>query len=240
PWIADFRDPMVQPDYPADPRQRAAFARVEESVAASASGLVFTTPSALDTYRRRFAHLPAERFHLLENGFDESTFAGAKSLPVNGSHGPAESRSLVIVHSGIVYPWERDPTQLFKALGELKRKGRMRQGDVMFRFRAAVHEGLLRTLAAQEDIEDLVEVVPSLPYEDAIAEMLNADGLLILQADNCNEQIPAKLYEYVRAGKPILGLATPEGDTGRKLCELGYPDVVPLESTRLIGETIPR
>ncbi|NLD56223.1 MAG: glycosyltransferase family 4 protein, partial [Burkholderiaceae bacterium] len=203
PWIADFRDPMVQPDYPADPRQRAAFAGVEASVAANASGLVFTTPSALDTYRRRFADLPAERFHLLENGFDESTFAGAKSLPENGSDGTAESRPLVILHSGIVYPYERDPAQLFKALGELKRDGRVRPGDVLFRFRAAAHEGLLRSLAADEDVEDLVEIAPSIPYPEAIAEMLSADGLLVLQANNCNEQIPAKLYEYLRAGKPI-------------------------------------
>src|SRR5690606_219295 len=153
--------------------------------------------------------------------------------------GPAESRPPAILHSGIVHPYERDPAQLFKALGELKRDGRVRQGDVLFRFRAAAHEGLLRSLAAEEDVEDMVEIAPSIPYPEAIAEMLIADGLLVLQADNCNEQIPAKLYEYLRAGRPILGLATPEGDTGRKLRELGYPDVVPLESLELIREAIP-
>src|SRR5690606_27338998 len=154
--------------------------------------------------------------------------------------GPAESRPPAILHSGIVHPYERDPAQLFKALGELKRDGRVRQGDVLFRFRAAAHEGLLRSLAAEEDVEDMVEIAPSIPYPEAIAEMLIADGLLVLQADNCNEQIPAKLYEYLRAGRPILGLATPEGDTGRKLREVGYPDVVPLESLELVREAIPR
>src|SRR5690606_30278516 len=99
---------------------------------------------------------------------------------------------------------------------------------------------LLRTLATREGVSDLVEILPSIPYRDAIAEMLSVDALLVLQADNCNEQIPAKLYEYLRAGRPILGLATPEGDTGRKLREVGYPDVVPLESLELVREAIPR
>lgn len=241
PWFADFRDPMVQPGYPEDPRQRAAFERVEQSVADTASGLVFTTPSALETYRRRFSHFPTQHFHLLENGFDESTFA--ESEP---SHTPARGedvgagRALLILHSGIVYPSERDPAALFRALGDLKRKGRLRSGDVIFRFRAAVHEDLLRSLAATEAINDLVEILPPLPYRNAIAEMLTADALLVLQADNCNEQIPAKLYEYLRAAKPILGLATPAGDTGRKLLDLGYPDVVPLESAELIEAVVPR
>ena len=40
--------------------------------------------------------------------------------------------------------------------------------------------------------------------------MLRADGLLILQAANCNEQIPAKLYKYLRARRPIVALTDPQ------------------------------
>jgi len=45
--------------------------------------------------------------------------------------------------------------------------------------------------------------------------------LLLLQASNCNSQIPAKVYEYLRAGKPILALTDPEGDTATLLRNLG-------------------
>lgn len=47
--------------------------------------------------------------------------------------------------------------------------------------------------------------------------MLSSDGLLILQADNCNRQIPAKAYEYLRAGRPILALSDSRGDTATLL-----------------------
>jgi len=44
----------------------------------------------------------------------------------------------------------------------------------------------------------------------ATAVRMAADALLVMQASNCNAQIPAKIYEYLRAGKPILALTDPE------------------------------
>ena len=51
----------------------------------------------------------------------------------------------------------------------------------------------------------------------ALAEQLAADGLLLFQAANCNHQIPAKLYEYLRAGRPILALTDAAGNTAATL-----------------------
>jgi hypothetical protein len=70
--------------------------------------------------------------------------------------------------------------------------------------------------------------------------MLLADALLVLQGANCNEQIPAKLYEYLRAGRPILGLADPRGDTGRALAAAGVQHLASLESVAAIADTLPR
>lgn len=36
-------------------------------------------------------------------------------------------------------------------------------------------------------------------------QTMSADALLVLQASNCNAQIPAKAYEYTRTGRLILG-----------------------------------
>ena len=59
--------------------------------------------------------------------------------------------------------------------------------------------------------------------------MRAASALLLFQADNCNEQIPAKAYEYLYAGRPILGLTDPTGDTGRLLGRFGVPGIAALE-----------
>lgn len=234
PWVADFRDPMAQDGYPADPRRWQAFKRIEETAARRAARLVFVSPSAVELYRDRYSTTPADRFVLIENGYDESSFEGLSARTRASHEGP-----LLLLHSGIVYPSERDPAALFEALGRLSQQKRILPSDFVIRFRGAVHEDLLRALANRHGVEPFVEIRPPIPYRDALGEMLDADGLLVMQGANCNEQIPAKLYEYLRAGRPILGLADCAGDTGRTLTTLGYPLVTPLESAEAIEDALP-
>jgi hypothetical protein len=68
--------------------------------------------------------------------------------------------------------------------------------------------------------------------------MLMADGLLILQASNCNNQIPAKLYEYLRARRPILALTDPAGNTAAALRNMGIDTIAPLNSKDGIMHTL--
>ena len=72
-------------------------------------------------------------------------------------------------------------------------------------------------------------------YEAALAEMLVADGLLIFQASNCNHQTPAKLYEYFRARRPVLGLTDPMGDTAHEMRAAGLDDIAPLNDRARIA-----
>jgi glycosyltransferase involved in cell wall biosynthesis len=235
PLVADFRDPMAQDGYPADARTWRSFDRVERAVARSAKRMVFVTPSALELYRARYASLPTERFALIENGFDEDSFAAAEREQHSGALNPGR---LTLLHSGIVYPSERDPRALFEALGSLQRSGHIVADRFRLRFRAPVHEDLLRRMAADSGTSGLIEILPAIPYKQALAEMLQADGLLLMQGANCNEQIPAKLYEYMRAGRPVLGLADPAGDSGRTLRRFGVAHVAALEDATQVGAAL--
>ena len=228
PWIADFRDPMAQDGYPEDPRVWSSFKRIEENAARNASLCVFTTPGAARHYRERYPQ-SAPRMVVVENGFDEESFSDADRAV--GSVGQRKPGPLVLLHSGIVYPSERDPKHLFAALRQLREDGRLSPLDLRVRFRAAVHDDLLRALAADHDVEDFIELCPTVPYREALAEMQSVDGLLILQASNCNEQIPAKIYEYLRAGRPILGLTDPSGDTAGVLRGTGLKSIARLDSS---------
>ncbi len=235
PWIADFRDPMAQPGYPADPRRWRAYRAIEQDAARHAARMVFVTPSALAGYRALFPDTPAERFALLENGYDESVFAGAQARAPQTS----ADRPLILLHSGVVYPSERDPRGLFDALAALQAAGRIHRGEFLIRFRAAAHEQMLRTLAAERGVEEFIEIAPPVPYRQAIEEMMSVDALLVMQGRNCNAQIPAKLYEYLRAGRPILGLADPQGDTGGTLRAAGVEHVATMEDADAVAALIP-
>jgi glycosyltransferase involved in cell wall biosynthesis len=235
PLVADFRDPMAQDGYPADPRTWQSFDRIEKDLAEHAARLVFVTPSAHAMYRTRFPQLPADRFTVIENGYDEESFAAAeRGLDTRA----LQAGCFTLLHSGIVYPSERDPSALFEALGRMRRDGRLQPGRFRIRFRASAHDDLLHRLAAASGTSDLIEVVPPVPYEEALREMLRADGLLVMQAANCNEQIPAKVYEYLRARRPILGLADPVGDTARTLRANGVAHIGKLEDTQQVEATL--
>ncbi len=210
PWVADFRDPMAQEDYPPDPATWRSYQRTEEKVFARASRATFTTRGTLDLYRRRYGW-PEDRLSLLENGFDEGAFAAAEAR--HRARPPADTGRIVLLHSGIVYPEWRNPRQLFRALRRLTDTGDAQAGRLLVRFRAPVHEAFLQHLAREEGVQEFIDIAPELDYIDALTEMLAAQGLLLLQSAGCNDQVPAKVYEYLRAGHPILALTDPRGDT---------------------------
>ena len=237
PWIADFRDPMAQDGYPTDPLVRQSYLQIEAQAAQLASFCVFTTPGAARDYQQRYP-TAAQRMVVIENGYDEESFASASALVPAGQTQPPGSRPLVMLHSGIVYPSERDPTQLFMALGQLKSQQLLGPHELRIRFRASFQDDLLRTLSVQHGAQDFIELCPAIPYREALAEMMQVDALLVLQASNCNAQIPAKIYEYLRAGRPILGLTDPQGDTAGVMRAAGLPQVVPLDSAPEIATSL--
>ncbi len=236
PWVADFRDPMAQDGYPADPRTWRSYKGIEERAVQLAARSVFTTPGAARMYRERYPTMPSERLVVIENGYDESTFAatngtGAATTAIHPGR-------VTLLHSGIVYPSERDPTHLLAALALLKARGVINAANFCLRFRASGHDTMIERLARAAAVTDLIELSPAVAYREALQEMLRADALLVLQASNCNAQIPAKLYEYLRAGRPIIGLTDPAGDTADVLQRAGIAAVAPLDSVAAICDLL--
>lgn len=237
PWLADFRDPMAQDGYPPDPKVWQSFKDIELCAMREAAYGIFTTPSAMALYAQRYPHAAA-RLRVIENGYDETSFAAVEAE--GGSPTPLNPGAVTLLHSGIVYPSERDPTQLFAALGELAQRGTLVPGSFKLRFRAAVHEDLLQRLTAAHGLEAFVECCPPVGYREALREMMAADGLLVMQAANCNEQIPAKVYEYLRARRPIIGLTDPAGDTETVLRAAGVDTFARIDASTDIAEMLPR
>lgn len=224
PWVADIRDPMVEYDpysgiaYPTDPRVRTVRLRVERTIARRAARAVFVTRGARRICEERYGAEAARRFVVVPNGYDENEFAEAeRDLP---AYAPG-AESFRLVHSGTVYPGdERSPAPLFEALKRLRATGSLPPGFRLV-LRATGYDAMVAQLVAALDVSDLVEIAPSLPYRAALREMLTADALLLIQGSASNPAIPAKLYEYLRAGRPMLGLVHPEGDSHEILERLG-------------------
>jgi glycosyltransferase involved in cell wall biosynthesis len=237
PWVADFRDPMAHEGYPVDPHKWQIYRGVETDAAARAKRCIFTTPSALKYYKDRYP-VAASRMVMIENGYDEESFSALPRVGMSLLAPSKKAQKIVLLHSGIIYPTERDPRQFFSALGQLRRSGLIAPETLCIRFRAAIHDALLRHLAQVNGVQDMIELCPPIPYRDALAEMLDVDALLIMQGRDCNAQIPAKIYEYIRAGKPILGLTDHQGDTACVLQQAGLSAIASLDSMSEIASVL--
>ncbi len=234
PWVLDLRDPMKQDDYPYDLLVRRVWGSIERACMRRVSRVIFTAEATRQMYLRRYPEfLTSEMCILISNGFDEEDFRNL-SIPAPGPV-PA-GRPVRLVHSGLVYPVERDPRPMFSAVSRLKKMGRLSANKVQIVFRAPGSEDLYNKLLAERGIEDLIVLKPHLPYRQALQECADADGLLLFQAAQCDIQVPAKAYEYLRIGKPILALTTHTGDTAALLREVGGATIVNLASEDEIYE----
>ncbi|GAB6064072.1 glycosyltransferase [Deferrisoma palaeochoriense] len=223
PWVADFRDPMVQPEhgYPRVPLQRRVWARIERTCAVQASACVFVTEGAARTYENRFPGKIGTA--VIENGYDEEAFRSVDGVA------PAKAPPLCIVHSGALYPRERDPRPFFRALASWAASIGAKDLQVKFVFRGAGGEADYAAWAREAGVSALVRWCDPVPHRQAVSELAGAHGLLLLQGASCNDQIPAKAYEYLRTRRPILALTDPEGDTGRLLRKHPGVWLAPLE-----------
>jgi hypothetical protein len=116
----------------------------------------------------------------------------------------------------------------------MRRAGEVCASDLQLVLRASGHEAYLGELIRGQGIEDLVSLPTSINYGAALGEMLQADALLLLQASNCNDQVPAKLYEYFRTRRPILALTDRAGDTAQTLVAAGVDSILPLDDAAQI------
>lgn len=233
PWVADFRDPMAQADYPTDKRKKKIFEWIEKKAVKHCSNIILTAPGAVDFYRNKFPNVAHDLWQLVPNGFDQKIFDSVSICQVD-NQAKNQTDKITLLHSGVIYPSERDPSALFSAISELKQQGEISQNNFKLLLRATGHDLQYQDKLAALAISDIVELAPPIPYKSALQEMLTVDGLLLLQADNCDYQIPAKAYEYIRAQKPVLALTSAEGDTGKLLTSAGLSCITPLNDKEKI------
>ena len=243
PWIADFRDPMVERDprtgrdYPTNDKLRASRLRVESTCVKNASALVFCTDWSRRICVERYPRASRSKFHVISNGYEEALFEHIKTR--NDHSTSAAKRRRVLLHSGTIYPTpDRDPTHFFDAVASLKEKGQIDSGCLRISLRATGHDEVMRKLIEERRIQDMVRLEPRIPYRDALAEIVAADGLLVFQGYTSNPAIPAKVYEYLRARKPILGLLDAEGSTAQLLRSLGIHSTASIENAVEIEQAL--
>lgn len=238
PWIADFRDSMTEPGYPADPLTWQVHRKLEQEAVRWCSRAIFTTQGTLKMYAERYPEIPQSRWAVIENGFDEENFKSAESdlqrTPRDSSH------PVTLIHSGLLYPQERDPRPFFAALKKLLDEGEIGPGNLKIILRATGADALYKPMLEEYGLSGIVDLAPTVAYREALREMMTVDGLLLFQAAMCNHQVPAKIYEYFRAGRPIFAMTDPAGDTADTLRQAGVDSIAEITDVEDIARRLRR
>lgn len=232
-WIADFRDPMLYKNDNVKGIHKRLYHWIEGQTIKYCRHAIFTTPGAIEHYAKvNYPDCPADKWVLIANGFDEQNF-----IESSHAHDSVASlnKPLVLLHAGYLYSAERDPSYFFQGLSRLFKQKQLNVGDIKLILRASGHEAEYGDLIKACGLQDVVFLEPAIPYKQALAEMLSVDGLLLFQGALCNHQIPAKVYEYFRAKKPVFALTDTLGDTASLLLEAGIFTMAPLDDEEKIA-----
>ncbi len=235
PWVADFRDPMIQDASVVTGTRLRMFAAIERAAVRHARSLVFVSASARDSCMARYPQKRSSSFHVIENGYDEEAFVAAERLVASSSCG---RRRLKLLHSGAIYLSGRNPIPLLDAIAALRARRASLPDELEVVFRGSTVDAQLRAAIATRGLEAIVSVERPLEYAQALGEMLDCDALLLLQGSIFNRQIPAKAYEYLRSGRPILALTDAAGESARLLKEFAGVQIADLETVPAISEAL--
>jgi glycosyltransferase involved in cell wall biosynthesis len=216
PWVADFRDPWISDgtDRKLTWTQRWT-RRWERSVFDHADLILANAPNACRLYQETYPPA-ANKIVTLTNGFDGRT--DCQSVQVvpgridNPSYGQAPVR---LLHAGEIYAG-RDPLPLFEALAQLNAEPDSYHLQILGR-----NDTDLDKLLRERGWCDFVCLQGQRSYQESLDEMSRADILVLFDSPGRKIGVPAKLYEYLGAGRPILGLCEPDGDTAAILRQSG-------------------
>jgi len=166
----------------------------------------------------RYRIEPPSKFATIPNGYDEEDFA---EVPRPDGNSRME---FLVLHAGSVNPHFRDPRPVFAAAREAADAGDLELSRLRFRFLGAGPFGdasEMRDSIHAAGLDGRVEFIPRIEYARTLAELTRADLLLLLQDSPDTESlVPAKLFEYLRAGRPVLAVGRP-GASAELLATVG-------------------
>jgi glycosyltransferase involved in cell wall biosynthesis len=216
PWVADFRDPWAAGDPSTSAAPRPWEIRAEATIMRHADAIVANTPSSRERLASAYPQHAAKMVSIT-NGYDPENYERFSTPPPTGPE-------VNIIHPGQLYA-AREPGPFLEAIRALTPEELPGGRAMRVRFIGCI-EAAARKLDDQVrtlGLEKSVSTCSYMPHAQSLLEMTQSDVLLLLDSPGRRAGVPAKLFEYIGAGRPILALAEADGDVAWVLQESGVP-----------------
>ncbi len=206
PCVADFRDLWVdRPNFPKNKFRLYIDRKLEKMVINNANNIVTATSIMAERFEELY---PDKNYTSITNGYDEDDFKNIEAqMP------PAEE--FRITYTGIMNE-QQNPGRIFRAISNLLKQRADFQKIIKLRFIGQLdNPGDFENINyfRQIGLDQYSELIEYQPHHHAIAEMRQATILLLLIGEYPHSEsvLTGKIFEYVRAGRPILAVVPPEG-----------------------------
>jgi glycosyltransferase involved in cell wall biosynthesis len=202
PWIPDFRDPWSRMYYlkylPMTSYTWRKLRSQEQAVLDECSTVLACTPLVQEEFRTQ-TQTPVA---CITNGFDEEDFQGPA---------PEGDGLFNITHTGL-FAADGNPLALWKELEKLAKTEPGFRQELRIRLVGKVDREVLDAIAAAGLSENVVLLGP-LNHADAVREQRSATILLLPLRNDAQYApiLPGKLFEYLAARRPVLGIGQEEG-----------------------------
>jgi len=237
PYVADFRDVKRLCDKNLMPRRERRNARIESVLMRDAAGITYISPPQLEILRKKHLFVDEVPSCLAYNWFE----AGEAELEATQTYD-----RLTILHGGALYGGARRLGGFLEALSILTNRG---EGEAKrIQFVQHVTESKVDDLRAgidQHALHDAVQIRPSLSRPEFLSACRSADILLLVVGHNVGPMehagtIPAKLFDYFLACRPVLVIGPPDCEAGKVIVRTNRGLAVPDEVPDQIAEAINR
>ena len=228
PWVADFRDPWTKIFYFKHLRLGKWAERrhheLEQSVLDDATAVVAVSPLV----QKDFAEMTKTPVHLVTNGYDESDYTDPVETDGNFN----------IVHTGLLTT-DGNPVELWKVLGEKCRANREFSERFRLILAGKTDPSVLKSIR-DAGLEAYMTDLGYIDHDKAVQQQRQASVLIlpIREEPETKAILPGKLFEYLAARRPILGVGTREGAMAAVLQETGAGKIFDWKDTADIKEYI--
>jgi len=214
PLIVDYDDPWTTSIYVKHGKgiKKRICEHLEHKILLYADRVICNKEIIIDDLIKKYPDVDKQKFALITNGYDPEDFVYMVKK---------ESSKFVITYTGrISEKFYYSPESFLYALGQLIEEQKILKDDVSFLFIGTIssqYQSRYQNLIKELNLQEVVINFGHFSHRKCIEYQINADLLLYiiesLEGKKLSYEfsgaLPAKIFEYIYTGKPILAIVPP-------------------------------